>query len=247
MNWTYLSVNPSRNNWLVPYLSYTLHSVCFLFLIQFLILDLHLLKDSCRKGWLSTNYSVRLVLVTEPKRADLLPECLKAPSGTLCITVCFQMRLVCKVDRLMARAQAWNGRGVDSLGVVNPSLVCTRTEPSCRLTFSTRSLTELESGGIQSESTATLRRRLVWGDFLGCLYWQLGHAVPTVGPCVLRSALGWCLSGPLFSDSLARGLGLHSEHVGQGLMLTALFLLSMRLDALGLLLHRFVEHPATYK
>ncbi len=33
MNWTYLSIGPSRHSWLVPYLSQTLHSVCFLFSI----------------------------------------------------------------------------------------------------------------------------------------------------------------------------------------------------------------------
>ncbi len=50
MNWTYLSVDPSRHSWLVPYFSQTFHSICFLFLIQFLILDLNLLKDNDRKG-----------------------------------------------------------------------------------------------------------------------------------------------------------------------------------------------------
>ncbi len=50
MNWTYLLVGPSRYSWLVPYLSQTLHSVCFLFSTQFLILDLNLLKDSGGKG-----------------------------------------------------------------------------------------------------------------------------------------------------------------------------------------------------
>ncbi len=50
MNWTYISVGPSRNNWLIPFLSQTLHSICFLFPIQFLILDLNLLKNNGRKG-----------------------------------------------------------------------------------------------------------------------------------------------------------------------------------------------------
>ncbi len=49
-NWTYLSVGPSRHNCLIPYFSQTSHSVCFLFSIQFLILDLNLLKDNGRKG-----------------------------------------------------------------------------------------------------------------------------------------------------------------------------------------------------
>ncbi len=50
MNRIYLSIGPFRHSWLVPYLSQTFHSVCFLFSIQFLILDLNLLQDSGRKG-----------------------------------------------------------------------------------------------------------------------------------------------------------------------------------------------------
>ncbi len=41
MNWTYLSVGPSKYGWLVPYFQ-TSHLVCFLFSIQFLILNLNL-------------------------------------------------------------------------------------------------------------------------------------------------------------------------------------------------------------
>ncbi len=41
--WAYLSVGPCRHSWLVPYFSQTFHSVCFLFSIQLLILDLNLL------------------------------------------------------------------------------------------------------------------------------------------------------------------------------------------------------------
>ncbi len=50
MNWTYLLVSPSRHNWLQTYLPKTLHSVCFLFCIQFLILNFNLLKDNGSKG-----------------------------------------------------------------------------------------------------------------------------------------------------------------------------------------------------
>ncbi len=39
MNCTYLSVDPSRHSWLVPYFSQTFHSHRFLFSIQLLILD----------------------------------------------------------------------------------------------------------------------------------------------------------------------------------------------------------------
>ncbi len=44
INRAYLSVDPSRRSWLVPYFSQTFHSVCFLFSIQFLILDFNLLR-----------------------------------------------------------------------------------------------------------------------------------------------------------------------------------------------------------
>ncbi len=66
MNWTYLSVGLSRHSWLVPYSSQTFHSVCFLFSIKFLILDLNLLKDSGRKG-----SSPMIGLVLAPSLASL--------------------------------------------------------------------------------------------------------------------------------------------------------------------------------
>ncbi len=65
MNWTYLSVGPSRHSWLVPYIPQTFHSVSFLFSIQFLILDLNLIKDSGRKG------SGPIGLVLAPSLASL--------------------------------------------------------------------------------------------------------------------------------------------------------------------------------
>ncbi len=41
-NWIYVSVTPSRHSWLVPYLLQNLHSVWFVFSIQFLIFYLNL-------------------------------------------------------------------------------------------------------------------------------------------------------------------------------------------------------------
>ncbi len=50
MNQIYLLVDPSKHNCPVPYFSQTLHSVCYLFSIQLLILDFNVPKDSGRKG-----------------------------------------------------------------------------------------------------------------------------------------------------------------------------------------------------
>ncbi len=50
MNWTYLSVGTSVHTWLVPFLPQILHFACFLFPIQFFILDLNLHQDSGRKS-----------------------------------------------------------------------------------------------------------------------------------------------------------------------------------------------------
>ncbi len=65
MNWTYLSVCSSRYSSLFRYFSQTSHYVCFLFSIQFLILDLNLFKDNGRKG------SGPIGLVLAPSLASL--------------------------------------------------------------------------------------------------------------------------------------------------------------------------------
>ncbi len=41
----------TTDSWPVPYFSQTFYSLCFLFSVQFLILDLNLLKDSGREGF----------------------------------------------------------------------------------------------------------------------------------------------------------------------------------------------------
>ncbi len=64
-NWTYPSVGLSRHRWPVSYFSRTFHSICLLFSIQFLILDLNLLKDDGRKG------SGPIGLVLAPSLASL--------------------------------------------------------------------------------------------------------------------------------------------------------------------------------
>ncbi len=74
MNRTYLSAGSSRHCWLVPYLSHTLHSICFLSTIQCLILDLNLLKKSGGKD----SEPIGLIL------APSLIACLQSRSAECC-------------------------------------------------------------------------------------------------------------------------------------------------------------------